>query len=207
MPLVWALRLAGHSAGRVYGPDLMRAMFEHGQERGHRHFLYGSRPETLSKLQFRLLDRYPDAKIVGAFSPPFRDLTPAEEHEITGAINASGADIVWVGLGTPRQEHWMAGMRERLDAPVLVGVGAAFDFIAGVTRQAPRWVQRSGFEWLYRLACEPRRLGRRYAVAVPSFLVLVALQLAGLRRLPIEEPPRTGAAPKAKPTAIASERG
>lgn len=187
MPLVWALKLAGHRrSDRVYGPDLMLAVFEAGRAQGLRHFLYGSSQATLDRLRSRLLERFPGAEIVGTLSPPFRALEEREEDEIALAINATGADIVWVGLSTPKQELWMARMRDRLTPPVLIGVGAAFDFHAGVKRQAPRFVQRSGFEWLYRLASEPRRLGARYAVAVPSFLWLAAVQATGLRRFPLD---------------------
>ena len=183
MPLVWALRLAGHGrADRVYGPDLMLALFDRGRARGTRHFLYGATPETLERLEARLLARHPGARIVGRFAPPFRALGRDERDEVARRIDGSGADIVWVGLGTPKQELWMAEMRPRLAAPMLIGVGAAFDFHAGAKRQAPRWIQRSGLEWAFRLAAEPRRLARRYAVTVPSFLVLAAAQALRLRR-------------------------
>ena len=190
MPLVWALRRDGHpSSDRVYGPDLMLALFEAGLSRNLKHFLYGAETETLAALQTRLIERFPDAHITGAYAPPFRDLLPHEEANIADAINRSGADIVWVGLSTPKQERWMARMRDRLDAPMLIGVGAAFDFHAGNKRQAPLFIQRSGFEWAFRLACEPRRLWRRYAVVVPSFLALSTLQRLGLRQFPIDETP------------------
>ena len=182
MPLVWALRLAGFGdAGRVYGPDLMLALFDRGRADDLGHFLYGTTPQILERLTAELLRRYPGARIVGAFSPPFRPLTAVEEDEIAERINASRADVVWVGLSTPKQEVWMARMRGRLTASMLFGVGAAFDFHAGVKRQAPRFMQRSGFEWLYRMITEPRRLARRYAVAVPLFLALAGLQALGLR--------------------------
>lgn len=187
MPLVWALNLTGHKrSDRVYGPDLMLAVFDSGRERRRRHFLYGSTPATLDRLKARLLERFPGAEIVGVLSPPFRQLEPEEEAEIAETINATKADIVWVGLSTPKQELWMGRMRERLTTPMLIGVGAAFDFHAGIKRQAPRFVQRSGFEWLYRLACEPRRLGMRYAVAVPSFIWLALAQATRLRRYPVD---------------------
>lgn len=190
MPLVWALKCAGrHGTGRVYGPDLMLALFQSGCRTGRRHFLYGSTSETLDRLQARLLGRFPDANIVGTLSPPFRALSYDEQADVAAHINASGADIVWVGLSTPKQEYWMAQMRSRLQAPMLIGVGAAFDFHAGVKRQAPRFIQRSGFEWAFRLACEPRRLGRRYAVAIPRFIGLATAQLLGLRKFPIPDAP------------------
>ncbi|MFT3973087.1 MAG: WecB/TagA/CpsF family glycosyltransferase [Amaricoccus sp.] len=189
MPLVWALKGAGHkTADRVYGPDLMLALFDQGRKAGLRHFLYGTTPEVLEKLAARLTEAYPGAEIVGTYAPPFRPLTEAETEEVAAGINATKADIVWVGLSTPKQELWMAEMRPALDAGMLMGVGAAFDFHAGSKKQAPRFVQRSGFEWLFRLASEPRRLFGRYAVVVPSFLGLVALQVSGLREFPMSRP-------------------
>jgi N-acetylglucosaminyldiphosphoundecaprenol N-acetyl-beta-D-mannosaminyltransferase len=193
MPLVWALKYSGHKeCDRVYGPDLMLALFDRGRRNGLRHFLYGATTETLDRLQDRLIGQYPGADIVGAYSPPFHDLSAREEADVTDLLNKSGADIVWVGLGSPKQEFWMAHMRDRLAAPMLIGVGAAFDFHAGVKRQAPRIIQRSGFEWAFRLACEPRRLWRRYAVAVPCFIGLALIQVLGLREFPIEEAPAAG---------------
>ncbi len=188
MPLVWALRHAGHAeSDRVYGPDLMLSVFDAGSSKGLRHFLYGATAETLGQLQTRLLAKYPQARIVGSYAPPFRQLSMQEETDIADRLNRSGADIIWVGLSSPKQELWMARMRERLDAPMLIGVGAAFDFHAGLKRQAPRIIQRSGFEWAFRLLCEPRRLWRRYALVVPTFISLTAFQRLGLRKFPIED--------------------
>jgi len=187
MPLVWALKRAGHAVSdRVYGPDLMLSLFEAGEHRGWRHFLYGATDKTLERLRARLLEKFPDARIAGAYAPPFRELGAREETEVAERINRSGADIVWVGLGSPKQELWMAHMRGWLDASMLIGVGAAFDFHAGLKRQAPRVIQRSGLEWAFRLLCEPRRLWRRYALVVPGFLLLSALQRLGLRRFPMD---------------------
>lgn len=187
MPLVWALKRAGHAVSdRVYGPDLMLSLFEAGEHRGWRHFLYGATDKTLERLRARLLEKFPDAQISGAYAPPFRELGAQEEAGIAERINRSGADIVWVGLGSPKQELWMAHMRGRLDASMLIGVGAAFDFHAGLKRQAPKVIQRSGLEWAFRLLCEPRRLWRRYALVVPGFLLLSALQRLGLRRFPMD---------------------
>ncbi|MBB3657692.1 N-acetylglucosaminyldiphosphoundecaprenol N-acetyl-beta-D-mannosaminyltransferase [Rhizobium sp. BK650] len=188
MPLVWALRHAGHvESDRVYGPDLMLSVFEAGRSKGLRHFLYGATVQTLEQLQARLVAKFPDARIVGSYAPPFCELSPQEETDIAERINRSGADIIWVGLSSPKQELWMARMRERLNASVLIGVGAAFDFHAGLKRQAPRFIQRSGFEWAFRLLCEPRRLWRRYALVVPTFISLTAVQRLGLREFPIED--------------------
>ncbi|MRX51923.1 WecB/TagA/CpsF family glycosyltransferase [Paracoccus sp. S-4012] len=198
MPLVWALRLAGHrEADRVYGPDLMLALFDRGRDHGLRHFLYGATPETLDLLEARLLAQFPGTQIAGRHAPPFRALTEAERSDVAAQINASGADIVWVGLGTPKQELWMAEMQPLLPSAVLIGVGAAFDFHAGGKRQAPRFIQRSGLEWLFRLASEPRRLWRRYAVTVPSFMLLCACQALRLRSFPV--PPAPDAPQRAAP--------
>ena len=197
MPLVWALKAAGHKAAdRVYGPDLMLALFDQGREAGLRHFLYGTTPEVLEKLAARLRAAYPGAEIVGSYAPPFRSLSEAETEAVAATINATRADVVWVGLSTPKQELWMAEMRPGLDAGMLIGVGAAFDFHAGVKKQAPRAIQRSGFEWLFRLASEPRRLFARYAVVVPSFLGLVGLQVAGLREFPMSRSSDAARRPK-----------
>jgi N-acetylglucosaminyldiphosphoundecaprenol N-acetyl-beta-D-mannosaminyltransferase len=183
MPLVWELRRRGHAAaGRVYGPDLMLALFGHGM----RHYLYGATDRTLDLLQTRLSERFPKAEIVGRHAPPFRPLTDEEETEVVRKINASGADIVWVGIGAPKQERWMARMRDRLDPPMLIGVGAAFDFHAGLQPQAPSWMQQRGLEWAFRLSAEPRRLWRRYLRVVPGYMALLALQRSGLRRFPMD---------------------
>jgi N-acetylglucosaminyldiphosphoundecaprenol N-acetyl-beta-D-mannosaminyltransferase len=187
MPLVWLLRWYGYQeTDRVYGPDLMLKLFDHGRRLGYRHFLYGSTHATLERLESNLTSRFPGAHVVGRIAPPFRHLTEAEEESVVAAINESGADIVWVGLSTPRQEVWMATCRARLAAKVLIGVGAAFDFHAGTKKQAPRFVQRNGFEWLFRLAMEPRRLWRRYLANIPVFIGLVALQILGLRHYPLD---------------------
>ena len=188
MPLVWALRLSGRrDAGRVYGPDLMLALFDRGRSGGLRHYLYGGTSEILAKLEANLTALHPGAEIVGRIAPPFRPASPEEEAGYVAKINAAQPDIVWVGLGTPKQEIWMGRMRDRLDASMLIGVGAAFDFHAGVKQQAPRVIQRSGLEWLFRLASEPRRLGPRYAVAIPRFIGMLLAQATGLRRYPITE--------------------
>jgi N-acetylglucosaminyldiphosphoundecaprenol N-acetyl-beta-D-mannosaminyltransferase len=183
VPLVWALRALGHpQATRVYGPDLMAAYCERSARTGTTMFLYGGRSdEALGELTGKLLARYPGLRIVGGWSPPFRPLTDAERDDVAARINATGADVVWVGTGQPKQEKWMAEMRERLDAPILAGVGAAFDFHAGIVPQAPAWMQRRGLEWTYRLAREPRRLWRRYARYNPRFVAAFARQYAGHR--------------------------
>src|SRR5204863_9917686 len=134
-------------------------------------YLYGSSGEVLARLGDNLCRRFPGLQIVGTHSPPFRELTPEEDDAVVRDIDASGAQIVWVGLSTPKQERWMAAHAGRVNAPALIGVGAAFDMHAGTVRQAPRWMQRSGLEWFFRLASEPRRLWRRDAVNIPFFLL------------------------------------
>lgn len=183
MPLVWLSRLMGFSqVERVYGPDLMLAVCKLSVERGYRHFFYGGAPGVAEKLRVRLKARFPGLKVAGTYSPPFRPLTPEEDREIVERINAAQPDILWVGISTPKQERWMAEHVGRLSLPVLVGVGAAFDFHAGLKKQAPAWIQRSGLEWLFRLIMEPRRLWRRYLINNPWFLWLVLLQALGRYR-------------------------
>jgi N-acetylglucosaminyldiphosphoundecaprenol N-acetyl-beta-D-mannosaminyltransferase len=184
-PLVWALRALGRPLpDRVYGPDLMLRHCARAAEQGTRIFLYGGRNQgALVQLTLNLRRRFPGLRIVGGCSPPFRDLDADELDTIADEINRTGADVVWVGIGVPKQEKWMAAMRERLDAPVLVGVGAAFDFHAGLVPQAPAWMQSSGLEWAFRLAQEPRRLWRRYLRYNPRFVAGFVSQLARSRRV------------------------
>jgi N-acetylglucosaminyldiphosphoundecaprenol N-acetyl-beta-D-mannosaminyltransferase len=164
----------------------MLAVAERSLETGWRHFFYGGAEGVPELLRDRLVERFPGLDVVDVYSPPFRPLTEEEDAEIIARIDASGADIVWVGLSTPKQERWMAVHAGRLRAPVMLGVGAAFDFHAGLKAQAPRWMQRSGLEWLFRLLTEPRRLGRRYLVNNPLFLWLIFLQLTRLRRFELD---------------------
>lgn len=186
MSIVWLLRLHGHRhVERVYGPDLMLTVCEAGLAKGYRHFLYGGAPGVAGELGARLQTRFPGLRIVGAITPPFGPPTPEEEAQAIAEIDSSHADIVWVGLSTPKQEHWMAAHVGRLSAPVLIGVGAAFDFLSGRKPQAPRWMQRSGLEWLFRLATEPRRLWPRYR-QYPLFVLLAAAQILGLKDYPLD---------------------
>ncbi len=183
MPLVWFSRLAGYThVTRVYGPDLMEAVCRDAVTRVRRHFFYGGLPGVPERLAARLTARFPGLQVVGTFSPPYRALSSAEDQEIIERIDASGAEVVWVGLSTPKQERWMASHVGGLRAPVLIGVGAAFDFLSGVKRQAPRWMQQSGLEWCFRLASEPSRLWRRYLVNNPVFVWNVLLQATRIRR-------------------------
>jgi len=185
VPLVWALRAMGHRRQtRVYGPDLMRAALPYGVERGWRHYLYGGTPERLERLRSEVERIAPGAQIVGSHAPPFRPLTPAEEQREIEDIRNSQADLVWVGIGMPKQEKWMESVRARLPGVALLGVGAAFDLLSGTVPQAPAWMQRVGLEWLYRLRQEPRRLWRRYLINNPMYLVLLFGQLLthGIRK-------------------------
>jgi N-acetylglucosaminyldiphosphoundecaprenol N-acetyl-beta-D-mannosaminyltransferase len=179
-PLVWALKLLGHPLeDRVYGPELMDRACARAAQSGQRIYLYGGRnPGALAQLARVLRLRHPGLKLVGGYAPPFRELEPDEEARIAADINAARADVVWFGIGVPKQEKWMARMRDRLDAPVLIGVGAAFDFHAGLIPQAPATMQRLGLEWLFRLVQEPRRLWRRYLRYNPRFIAGFGRQLA-----------------------------
>jgi N-acetylglucosaminyldiphosphoundecaprenol N-acetyl-beta-D-mannosaminyltransferase len=184
MPLVWLLWQGGfRSADRVSGPDLMPALFDYTQQAGYWHFFYGATPQTLELLAGNLARRFPAAKIAGLHAPPFRPAGADEDAAVIETINASGAQIVWVGLSTPKQELWMARHRGRLSAPVLIGAGAAFDFHAGLVRRAPRRLQRAGLEWAFRIAMEPRRLAGRYLRNNSAFLASLAAEKLGLRRV------------------------
>lgn len=192
MPLVWLSKLHGfRQVQRVYGPDLMLAMCERSREKGYRHFLYGGDEELVAALAARLRQRYSGLQIVGAYAPPFRPVTLEEDTAIIRMINDACPDVVWVGLSTPKQERWMAEHHRRITAPILVGVGAAFDFHAGRKRQAPRWMRRNGLEWLFRLFQEPKRLWRRYLLNNPRFVGLIVLQTFRLRRWRLPEPYNT----------------
>jgi N-acetylglucosaminyldiphosphoundecaprenol N-acetyl-beta-D-mannosaminyltransferase len=182
MPMVWSGRLAGADwMRRVYGPDLMLALAERAAARGWRSFFYGGKAGTAERLAERLAARFPGFVTVGTYSPPFRPLTPEEDGAVVDMINAARPDLVWVGLSTPKQERWMAAHVDRLDAPALLGVGAAFDIHAGELAQAPPALQRIGLEWAYRLYREPRRLWRRYLYNNPRFLLGIARRRPVLR--------------------------
>ncbi len=180
-PVAWMLRKLGFpEQRRINGPDLMWKYCEHAETTGQSIFLYGGGDHTLRQLRAVLRETFPRVSIAGAISPPFRSLTPEEDEAVIDQINASGAGTVWVGLGCPKQEQWMAAHRGRIRA-TMVGVGAAFDYHAGALRRAPRWMQHAGLEWLHRLASEPRRLWRRYVTSNTVFLVLALWQLAKRR--------------------------
>jgi N-acetylglucosaminyldiphosphoundecaprenol N-acetyl-beta-D-mannosaminyltransferase len=182
MPLVWTLRLMGiRNASRVYGPRLTERILELAAVSGVPVGFYGSTPETVRTLRKRLRERRPQLNIAYSYSPPFRPVSPEEDREIIERIQDSGARILFVGLGCPKQELWVWNHYRILNIPILA-VGAAFDFIAGVKPQAPPWMQRIGLEWFFRLLSEPRRLWRRYLLMNPAFVLLLAAQLTGLRR-------------------------
>ena len=182
MPLVW---LGPPGVERVYGPDLMLAVCDAGRATGLRHYFFGGGPGVAEELKQKLTARFPGLEVVGTFTPPFRPLDPAELAALHADVARTRPDIIWVGLGTPKQELFMAANAATLDAGVLIGVGAAFDFHSGRVRQAPRWIQRSGLEWLFRLGTEPRRLGPRYLTTNPLFALRVVAQKLGIKKYPI----------------------
>jgi N-acetylglucosaminyldiphosphoundecaprenol N-acetyl-beta-D-mannosaminyltransferase len=183
MPLVWISHMMGFKqVARVYGPDLMLAVCKRSGTAGYRHFFFGGAPGVAETLVTVIRKRFPGIRIAGAFSPSFQPLLPDEIERAVRIINAACADIVWVGFGTPKQEQWMDSAVGLVNAPVLIGCGAAFDFLSGTKPQAPRWMQRSGLEWTFRLMTEPRRLWRRYLIGNSKFVWLMFLQALARRR-------------------------
>jgi N-acetylglucosaminyldiphosphoundecaprenol N-acetyl-beta-D-mannosaminyltransferase len=175
MPLVWLSRKAGHDhVSRVYGPDLMLELASRSAQTGHRHFFYGGAPGVAETLAERLVTRFPGLNVAGTYTPPMLPIGAVESDETIRLINERDADIVWVGMGTPKQDWWVANHRPLLKAPVLIAVGAAFDFHTGRVRQAPTWMQRNGLEWLFRLSQDPKRLWRRYIIDNARFVARVA---------------------------------
>jgi N-acetylglucosaminyldiphosphoundecaprenol N-acetyl-beta-D-mannosaminyltransferase len=178
MPLVWLGRRRGHYLRRrVYGPDLMLEFCEKTAGRGYRHFLYGGEPGVTERLAQALNRRFPTIEVCGKLSPPMRPLDPAEDKDVVTMISRAAPDVLWVGLGTPKQERWMHEHRNQLQVPVMVGVGAAFDILSGRRSQAPRWMREHGFEWLFRLLQEPRRLWRRYMIYGTQFIAYLAVDI------------------------------
>jgi N-acetylglucosaminyldiphosphoundecaprenol N-acetyl-beta-D-mannosaminyltransferase len=181
MPLVWLARRAfGPKIGRVYGPDFMELFCRSTAVKGYRHYFYGSRPETVKRLVDVLCAMAPGMVVAGTLSPPFRQLSPEERQTIVRTINEARPDVVWVGLSTPKQELWMMDQLGKIEAPAMLGVGAAFDFLSGTKPQAPRWMRQSGLEWAFRLATEPGRLAKRYFVNLPAFIIAIFAQRLGL---------------------------
>jgi len=187
MPMVWMGKIAGFKEmSRVYGPDLLIEICRASEEKEWRHFFYGGAPGTAESLVATLQSRFPRLQVVGTHTPPFRALTPEEYQGLQTQVSASQPDFFWVGLSTPKQERFMSATIDSLDATVMLGIGAAFDLVSGKVRQSPRWIQRSGFEWLYRLIQEPRRLWKRYLKNNPLFLGRIFLQLTHLRRYSLD---------------------
>ena len=187
MPLVWLGRLRGRQLTRVYGPQSVLAIIDAAQEDGSTHYFYGGADGVPELLTEHLERDYPEMKVVGMYSPPFRALTPEEDEADIQRINEANPDFVWIGLGSPKQDRWVADHRERLNAAAVLAVGAAFDYNAGLLREAPGWMQRSGLQWLFRLITEPRRLWRRYTVSNARFVWLLGMDSirALRRRLPL----------------------
>lgn len=186
MPMVWAGKFDGQrDMSRVYGPDLMLEVCAWSETSGCRHFFYGGAEGVADLLADRLKARFPKLTVVGTYTPPFRPLNAEELAGVQAQISAAKPDILWVGLSTPKQEKFMAEFLAKLDVTLMIGVGAAFDFHSGRVKQAPRWMQRSGMEWFYRLCSEPRRLARRYFRNNPLFVLKYSSQLAGLKKYPL----------------------
>lgn len=187
MPMTWVGRLQGHrSMDRVYGPDLMLALFEATQDGSVRHFFYGGEEGVAERLKEKLTRRFPGVEVCGTYTPPFRPLTEDEEQRLEDLVINAAPQIIWIGLSTPKQERFMAAHMGRLSTNFMIGVGAAFDMHSGRKRQAPRWMQRGGLEWLFRLCQEPRRLWYRYVVYNPWFIAKIFMQFLGLRRYSID---------------------
>ena len=187
MPMVWVGKLREHrDMTRVYGPDLMLEVCGWSEINSCRHFFFGGVPGVAGQLRDKLTKRFPKLEVVGCYSPPFRPLNSEEEMQLQEIIDAARPDIMWIGLSTPKQERFMAEFLPRLNVTLMIGVGAAFDFHSGQVRQSPRWMQRSGLEWFYRLCQEPRRLVGRYLRNNPLFLLKIAGQLCGLRKYSLD---------------------
>jgi N-acetylglucosaminyldiphosphoundecaprenol N-acetyl-beta-D-mannosaminyltransferase len=187
MPLVWAGKRAGFDRiARVCGPDLLERVMAEAATRGWSQYFYGGADGVVEQLRDTFVGRHPELRVAGIHSPPYRALTEAEDAAIVDRINKAAPDIIWIGLGAPKQERWMSEHRDRLDAAILIGVGAAFDFHTNRLDRAPLWMQRSGLEWSFRLAKEPRRLWRRYVLGIPRFCIGI------LRRPPRPVPAGSG---------------
>ena len=183
VPIVWVARAGGYrQVSRVYGPDLMLAELDRSDQNHHRHFFYGGGPGVARLLAQRMQARFPNLTVSGILEPPFAPLDQLCTPETAASINDAKPDVVWIGMSSPKQDLWMARMRPLLDAPVLIAVGAAFDFHSGTVKQAPLWMQRSGLEWVYRLTTDPRRLWRRYLIDNPWFLWELGLQKTGIKK-------------------------
>jgi N-acetylglucosaminyldiphosphoundecaprenol N-acetyl-beta-D-mannosaminyltransferase len=206
MPLVWLGRRRGlHLPRRVYGPDLLLEFCETTAGRGYRHFFYGGEPGVPERVAESLKRRFPAIEVCGTFSPPFRPLNPEEDKEIVALISRAAPDVLWVGLGTPKQERWMHEHRDQLHVPVMVSVGAAFNILAGRRNQAPQWMREHGLEWLFRLFQEPRRLWRRYLVYGAQFPVYLAIDTLHSKGFTASEEPQQQIREKQAPPPIFSK--
>jgi N-acetylglucosaminyldiphosphoundecaprenol N-acetyl-beta-D-mannosaminyltransferase len=187
MPMVWVGRCQRHrDMRRVYGPDLMAAICEASRDGAYRHFLYGGNQGIAQELKERLEQRFPGIRIVGTFTPPFRPLNPDEEEALRRQVQDARPDFFWVGLSTPKQEAFMARYLPRLDATVMLGVGAAFDIHTGHHKDAPDWMKRAGLQWFHRLCQDPARLWKRYLYNNPRFVHRLLLQMLGWRKYPLD---------------------
>ena len=185
MPLTWVGRRRGHHGmNRVYGPDLMLSLLAESERFDFTNFFLGGAEGVADDLASRMVLRFPKLKIVGTYCPPFRPLTEKERGDLVAMVNDLKPELIWVGLGAPKQDLFMAEFHDAFDTKVMIGVGAAFDFHTERVRQAPRWMMRNGLEWLFRLSVEPRRLGPRYFRNNPAFLWHIFLQETGLRKYP-----------------------
>ncbi len=183
MPLVWIGRSRGFSLKkRVYGPDLLLAFCRLARKKGYSSFFYGGVTGTPERMVENLKTKFPELKVVGTYSPPFRPLTNEEDKQVVQMINNASPDVLWVGLGCPKQEHWMYEHKGVIKVSVMIGVGAAFDFLSGKVRQAPKWMQNMGLEWLFRLLQEPKRLSYRYLIYNPLVALHLLLQWSRLRK-------------------------
>ena len=184
MPLVWLGCLQGHALPRrVYGPELLAEFCRQTEQKRYSHFFYGGLPGVAEAMADKLVRRYPSLRIAGTYSPPFRSLTSEEDAQIVGMINRVAPDVLWVGLGCPKQERWISQHCDRLQVPVMVGIGQAFDIYAGRMHQAPVWMQEHGLEWLFRFFQEPRRLWRRYLLYNTQFVLAVVQEFLKSRRV------------------------
>jgi N-acetylglucosaminyldiphosphoundecaprenol N-acetyl-beta-D-mannosaminyltransferase len=185
MPLSWVGWFQGHrEMDRVSGPGFMLAMCQLSVERGYRNFFYGGEPGVAEELRESLQEKFPGLQVTGTYTPPFRSLNTEEECELMARVRAARPHIIWVGLGAPKQERFMAHFVNKFEVPLMIGVGAAFDYHTGRLRDCSNWIKRAGLQWLHRLAQDPKRLWKRYLYAIPAFLFQIALQLSGLRRFP-----------------------
>lgn len=187
MPLSWVGHLQGHNQmDRVFGPDFMAAICRLSLQRNYRHYLYGGEPGVAATLKDTLLTKFPGLQIAGTYTPPFRALTDEEQVDLLADLQRAKPDIVWIGLSTPKQEHFMAAYVERFCVPLLVGVGAAFDYHTGRLRDCSPWIKRAGLQWMHRLAQDPKRLRKRYLRNNPAFIWRVVLQMLHRRRTSVQ---------------------